>query len=142
MLWRSENATLRRWLEALPAELVRSRPRLCLAQTWWALLGSRLEAVEPLLADAERARAADAEEPYEPSVGRAASMVANVPAAITLARAALARLQGDAERTSKVGREALARRTDADRTLRQFAGYYLAVADWLGGRLVEAEQAL
>jgi quercetin 2,3-dioxygenase len=32
-LRRSEAATLERWLQALPAELVASRPRLCLAQT-------------------------------------------------------------------------------------------------------------
>jgi LuxR family maltose regulon positive regulatory protein len=142
LLWRSENATLRRRLQALPAELVRSLPRLCLAQAWWALLGGRLEAVEPLAADAERALAATAEEPYEPSVGRAASLLTNVPAAIAVVRAGLARLQGDAERTSKFGQQALTYLTDADRTLRFFAEYYLAMADWLGGRLVEAEQAL
>jgi LuxR family maltose regulon positive regulatory protein len=142
MLWRSENATLRRRLQALPAQLVRSRPWLCLAQAWWALLGGRLEVVEPLAGDAERAFAAVAEEPYEPSVGRAASLLANVPAAIAVVRAGLARLQGDAERTSRFGQQALAHLTDADRTLRFFAEYYLAMADWLGGRLVEAEQAL
>jgi ATP/maltotriose-dependent transcriptional regulator MalT len=32
MLWRSEDVTFRRWLQALPAELVRSRPRLCVVQ--------------------------------------------------------------------------------------------------------------
>src|SRR5215218_5981673 len=48
MLWRSEDVTFRRWLEALPAELVRSRPRLCLAQAHGALLSGRLEAAEPL----------------------------------------------------------------------------------------------
>jgi LuxR family transcriptional regulator, maltose regulon positive regulatory protein len=142
MLWRSEDVTFRRWLEALPAELVRSRPRLCLAQAHGALLSGRLEAVEPLLADAERAYAADAEEPYEPSAGRAVSLLANLPAAIALARALLARLYGDAERTLEFGQQALTYLTDADRTLRQFAEYSLAVADWLGGRLVEAEQAL
>ena len=142
MLWRSENATLRRRLQALPAELVRSRPRLCLAQAWWALLGGRLEAVEPLAADAERALAATAEEPYEPSIGRAASLLTNVPAAIAVVRAGLARLQGDAERTSEFGQQALTNLTDADRTLRFFAEYYLAMGDWMSGRLVEAEQAL
>jgi LuxR family maltose regulon positive regulatory protein len=142
LLWRSENATLRRRLQALPAEVVRSRPRLCLAQAWWALLGGRLEAVEPLAADAEGAFAAVAEEPYEPSVGRAASLLTNVPAAIAVVRAGLARLRGDAERTSAFGQQALTHLTDADRTLRFFAEYYLAMADWLGGRLVEAEQAL
>jgi LuxR family transcriptional regulator, maltose regulon positive regulatory protein len=121
MLWRSEDVTFRRWLEALPAELVRSRPRLCLAQAHGALLSGRLEAVEPHLADAERAAAAVAEEPYEPSAGRAVSLLANVPAAIAVARALLARLYGDAERTKGFGRQALTHLTDADRTLRQFA---------------------
>jgi LuxR family maltose regulon positive regulatory protein len=45
MLWHSEDATLRRWPEALPAELVRSRPRLCLAQAVAAITAVRLEAV-------------------------------------------------------------------------------------------------
>jgi LuxR family maltose regulon positive regulatory protein len=142
MLWRSEDVTFRRWLQALPAELVRSRPRLCLAQAYGALLSGRLEAVEPLVADAERAFAAVAEEPYEPSVGRALSLLANLPAAITLAPALLACERGDAERTAEAARQALTHLTDADRTLHHFARYYLAMADWLRGRLVEAEQAL
>jgi LuxR family maltose regulon positive regulatory protein len=145
MLWRSENVTFRRRLQALPAELVRSRPRLCLAQAYGALLSGRLEAVEPLLADAERALADSGDqpqEPYEPSVGRAVSLLANLPAAITLAPAMLARERGDAERTAAFAQQALTHLTDADRTLRFSAEYSLAVADWLRGRLVEAEQAL
>jgi LuxR family maltose regulon positive regulatory protein len=142
LLRRSEDATLHRWLEALPAEVVRSRPRLCLAQALWAWIGGRLEAVEPLLAEAERAFPAVAEEPYEPSVGRATSLVANVPGAIAMVRAGLACWQGDADRATRFGRQALADLTDADRTLGSFARWYLAVAEWLRGRLAEAEQAL
>jgi LuxR family maltose regulon positive regulatory protein len=142
MLWRSEDVTFRRWLQALPAELVRSRPRLCLAQAYGALLSGRLEAVEPLLADAERALADSGDQPYEPSAGRAVSLLANLPAAITLAPAMLARERGDAERTAAFAQQALTQLTDADRTLRHFARYYLAMADWLRGRLPEAEQAL
>jgi LuxR family maltose regulon positive regulatory protein len=142
LLWRSEDATLRRWLEALPAELVRSRPRLCLAQAYWALVRGRPEAVEPLVADAERAFSAVAEEPYEPSVGRATSLLANVPAAITLVRAMLARNYGDAERTTAFSQQALTQLGEEDWLLRHFAEYYLAMADWLRGRLAEAEQAL
>ena len=33
-----ESATVQRWLSGLPAELVRARPRLCLAQAWMALV--------------------------------------------------------------------------------------------------------
>ena len=36
-----ESATVQRWLSGLPAELVRARPRLCLAQAWMALVGGR-----------------------------------------------------------------------------------------------------
>jgi LuxR family maltose regulon positive regulatory protein len=39
LLGRSEGATLRRWLSALPAEAVRMRPRLCLAQAFGAAMG-------------------------------------------------------------------------------------------------------
>jgi LuxR family transcriptional regulator, maltose regulon positive regulatory protein len=142
LLRRNEDATLHRWLQALPAEVVRSRPRLCLAQALWAWIGGRLEAVEPLVAEAEQAFAAVAEEPYEPSVGRATSLVANVPAAIATFRAGLGCMQGDADRATRFGRQALAHLTDADRTLGSFARWYLAVAEWLRGRLPEAEQAL
>jgi ATP/maltotriose-dependent transcriptional regulator MalT len=142
-----EYATLRRWLQALPADLVRSRPRLCLAQAVAAISGVQLEAAESLLADAERAladRGEESQEPFDPSVGRAASMLANVPAGIALERAVLARLHGDAERTTEFAQQALGQlgEEDADALRRSQAKYYLAVADWLRGRVVEAEQAL
>jgi LuxR family transcriptional regulator, maltose regulon positive regulatory protein len=140
-----ESATLRRWLQGLPAELVRSRPRLCLAQAVAAIIGDRLEAAASLLDDAERAladRGDQPEEPYEPSVGRSASMVANVPAGIALARAMLAGMQGDAERTTEFSRQALAELDEGEGMLRSLADFHLALAEWLHGRVVEAEQAL
>jgi LuxR family maltose regulon positive regulatory protein len=140
-----EYATLRRWLQALPAELVRSRPRLCLAQAVAAITGVQLEAAESLLADAEQAladRGEEPEKPFEPSVGRAASVLANVPAAIALARAVLARMLGDAERTTEFAQQALTQLGEGDALLRSQAKYYLAVADWLRGRVAEAEPAL
>ncbi|HZD73349.1 MAG TPA: AAA family ATPase, partial [Actinomycetota bacterium] len=92
VLRRAEGATLRRWLAALPAEVVRSRPRLSLAQAVAAYNAGRLEAVEPLLEDAERALA---ERPEAAREGPAAlspdeSALANLPAAIALLRAGLA----------------------------------------------------
>jgi LuxR family transcriptional regulator, maltose regulon positive regulatory protein len=140
---RAEDATLRRWLRALPAELARARPRLCLADAYWAVvIDGRLQTAERLLEDAERALAAGTDEPYQPSVGRAASLVANVPAAIAVLRARVARLCGDPEHTIAFGQQALADLTDADRALRAELDWYLAAADWLGGRLLEAERAL
>ena len=67
LLGRGEGATLRRWLSALPAESVRDRPRLYLAQAYGAAMGFQLEALEALLDDAERAFAVSGDEPYEPS---------------------------------------------------------------------------
>ena len=139
---RGEGATMQRWLAALPAELVRSRPRLLLAQALLALLSGRLEGVEDLLAAAERTFAGTAPEPYEPSVGRAASTLANVPAAIALDRAHLAELRGDGERAIAFGQQALAEIGEDEAMLYSIGRGRLAVAEWLVGRVDEAERDL
>jgi len=136
-----ESATVQRWLAALPAELVRSRPRLCLAQTFMALVGGDVEAIESPLAAAERAFAAAADEPYEPTVGRAASVLTNVPAAIALNRAYLAHLRGDAESTAAFAARALAELGESEQILGAVGRRELAVAEWLRGRLTAAERA-
>ena len=139
---RWEGVTLQRWLAALPAELVSSRPRLSLAQARLALISGQLEAIEGPLDAAERRVADAADEPYEPSVGRAASMMANLPAAIALQRAGLAHLRGDATQTTASARRALAELDEGEWMLESLTHWYLAVAEWLAGRLAEAEAAL
>ena len=114
LLRRSEGATLGHWLAALPAESVSSRARLCLAQAVAAVVGGRLEAVEPLLVAAERALAASGEEPHQPSVGRALSVLANVPASIAFLHADLARLRGDPEGAVAFDQQALAHLGEED----------------------------
>src|SRR5262245_17407819 len=100
LMFHNEQATLQRRIETLPAELVRSRPRLLLVQTWIAQWAGQVEAAGRLLDAAEHAFANATDEAFEPSVGRAASLLANLPAAIALARAYLAHLRGDAEGTA------------------------------------------
>src|SRR5215467_11588586 len=107
LLGRSEGATLRRWLSALPAEAVRDRPRLFLAQAYGAAQGFQVEALGALLDDAEQAVAVSGDEPYEDPEGRTASVLANVPAGIAFLRASLARLRGDAELAVGYDRQAL-----------------------------------
>ena len=144
-LLRSEGATLQRWLAALPAGLAGSRPRLLLAQARLALLSHRVEAAEVALDAAERALASApgvADEPFEPSVGRAASHLANVPAAIALGRTLLAVLHGDAERAITFGRRTLAEVGEGEWLLASHANGYLGVAELLRGRLAGAERAL
>ena len=94
LLRRSEGVTLRRWLSTLPVEVLRARPRLCLAQGFNAVVSGQVEAIEPLLDDAERALAATGSQPPEAPVGPAGGVLANVPAGIAFLRAELARLRG------------------------------------------------
>ena len=142
LLGRSEGVTLRRWLSALPAESVRARPRLCLAQAISAVVGRKVEAVEGLLDDAERAFAVTGDEPYEPPTGRAGSVLANVPALIAFLHADLARLRGNAALATDYNRQTLAELGDEDSVMRSFVRWNLAGADWLRGRLGQAERDL
>jgi LuxR family transcriptional regulator, maltose regulon positive regulatory protein len=142
LLGRSEGATLRRWLSALPGESVRDRPRLCLAQAYGAAMGFQVEALEALLDDAERAFAASGAEPYEASAGRPVSSLANVPAGIAFLRAVLARLRGDPALASDYNRQALAQLGEDDWLMRYLVHWNQAVADWLGGRPGSAERGL
>jgi LuxR family maltose regulon positive regulatory protein len=141
VLRRGEGETLRGWLAALPQEVVRSRPRLALAQVIAAFNAGRLQAAEPLLEDAEQALTTVPSEPYEPSIGTEMSMLANVPASIALLRAALAALRGDAERTTELVHRAQAHLAEGERGPRISVRWNLAQADWLRGRLAEAERA-
>ena len=144
LLGRSEGVTLRRWLSALPAESVRARPRLYLAQAYSAAQGFQLEALEALLDDAERAFAVSGDEPYEPSLGspQGDSVLANVPAGIAFLRASLARLRGDAALAVGYNRQALAHLGDDDWFMRSFVHWSRAVTDWLDDRLGPAERGL
>jgi LuxR family maltose regulon positive regulatory protein len=134
-----ENATLQRWLSAVPAELVRSRPRLRLAQTFMALVGGDLEQAG-MLVDIDRSGTGGADDPLEPSVGNAASLVANVPAAFAIAHAWLAYLRGDAEAMAGFASQARTMLDDREWMLQSIYQLNLALADWLRGRLGDAER--
>ena len=135
-----EEATVQRWLSMLPAELIRSRPRLLVAQAAMASAGGRIDVVDGLLTAAERASADAPGEPHQPSAGTASSLLANVPAAIALQRAYLAELRGDAEDAAALASRALADIGKGE-TMLQFARGHLAIADWLSGRLTDADRA-
>jgi LuxR family maltose regulon positive regulatory protein len=135
-----EGATVHRWLSALPEDLVRSRPRLLLTQAFLALISGRLEAVEPLLDVAQQAHARAAEEPLEPTVGRARSLLVNVPALIAIHRGFLAQLRSDADATVAFASRAMAEADEGERLLHVVARRYLAVGEWLRGQLAQAER--
>ncbi len=138
---RGEAATIHRWLSVLPAEVVRSRPRLLLAQAIMAATSGQLKVVEPLLDAVECATPSWADEPFEPLGGAAASFLVNVPALTTLHRGYLAQFHGDAGATAAFAAQALAEIKPGERLLSATAHGFLAVAEWLRGRLTEAERA-
>jgi len=140
ILRRGEGETLRRWVAMVPQEVVRARPRLLLAQAIAAFNAGHLETAEPLLDDAERALTSPSE-PYEPSIDRQASMLANLPVAIALLRATLTGLRGDAERTTELVRWAQTQLAKDEQVPRISGRWNLALADWMCGRLAEAERA-
>jgi len=137
---RAEGPMVQRWLAALPASLVASRPRLLLIKAAIVLLSGRMDEASALLDNAEASYADFAAEPFEPSAGTAASFLVNVPARIALDRAYLADLRGDGESTAAFATEALAGIRDGETMLRSHAVATLAMADWLRGRLAEAER--
>ena len=136
---RGEGATIRRWISALPDELVRSRPRLLLAQSFLASYSGQLEAVEPLLEAAERAGPCSADEPFESSVGRARSLLVNVPAVIALQRSYLGQLRGDAEATVAFASQAMTEFAEDEWLLGLVTRWNLAAGEWLRGRVAAAE---
>jgi hypothetical protein len=73
---------------------------------------------------------------------RAASVVANVPAAIASSRAHLAELRGDAERAIELDWQALAELGEGEWMLDYHVQAHLGVAEWLRGRVPEAERGL
>ena len=139
---RGEGATIERWLSALPDDLVRSRPRLLLAQGLLAANHGRAEIVERSVEAAGRAPAGGTDELFEPTAGRAASLLVNVAALNALCRSYAAYLRGDAERMAGSAAQALGVLGEGESMLDLVIRWNLALAEWLRGRLAEAEHAL
>jgi LuxR family transcriptional regulator, maltose regulon positive regulatory protein len=137
-LQRAESVLLDQWLSWLPEEVVRSRPRLCLAQAMLEWHRYRLEAVERLLQQVERAIEVrrDVKELEVPTEG---GMVGDARAAIALLRAQVAGVRGDGEREAEFAQAALAYMADREHGPRFWARWLLVAADWHRGRLRQAE---
>lgn len=136
----SQGATVQRWLAQLPPDLCESRPRLLLAQVWLSLFGGRLDGVSDRLDAAERATAAAADETFEPSVGTQASWLANIPAAIAVARADVAHWRGDGEQTILFSTRALDELDEDEWLLSCDAHAHLSAGKWLCGHVAAAER--
>ncbi|MCC6178856.1 MAG: helix-turn-helix transcriptional regulator [Chloroflexi bacterium] len=137
--WRSEGATLERWLAMLPPGTLSQRPRLALARGLRALVSARMDEAAACVAAAERAPASTLVEPFTATVGRQQSELVNVVATIAFIRAVLASRVGDAEQAEMNARRALDHLTEDDRQLGLVVQALPAEAAWIAGRLADAE---
>ncbi len=133
-----ELSTVRRWLDALPAEIVRGHAQLSASYAWVLLLAGETEGVLDRLADAERALV-DGHESDR-------FLRPTIPAQLALLRSQLAGLQGDS--ATAITQARLARDlvpaglpADAGATLRGTAAALLGVALLRAGDLGAAADA-
>lgn len=124
-----EIATVRRWLDALSPELVRSHAQLSASYAWFQLLAAETAGVAARLDDAERALAAGAEAP---------DLAVGIPVQVAMLRSQLAGLTGDPAEAVAQARLAVQLVPDelpapALANLRGTALSLLGVALWRGG---------
>lgn len=122
---RSELATLQGWLEALPDDMVRTRPILCVYHTWALLLsGSPVQVAEARLQDAVDA---------DPDGSLAGEVLA--------VRALIATYQRKMSQSAELSRRALALLPEDRLFFRSFIAGYLGASNLWSGDLVGARQA-
>ena len=138
MVQRGKLATLLKWLKALPDEVVRSRPRLCVAYGWALLFTGQAGAVEPRLQDAETAlaqrvalRLADSDE----------QEIAALLGEVALLRLLFARYQEDLPRAIELSQQALEQVGQDDFFARGLVHLNLGVALRRSGDMTGAVQA-
>ena len=141
-----QEGTLRRWLEALPDELIQVRPVLSNAYAGSRLVRSEIEGVESRLRDAERWLDATTGDGGGPPDRSPAMVVVDeeqfraLPAAIAVHRAGLARLLGDVSSTVSYARRALDLAGADDHAGRGAATALLGLAYWSSGDLDAAHR--
>jgi LuxR family maltose regulon positive regulatory protein len=144
---KDQAATARRWLEALPDELIRDRPVLSVAYAATLMEGGRVEGVDARLRDAERWLDTTADGPDEPRA-RATGMVVvdqdafrRLPGSIALYRAALAMAHGDVAGTRIHAQQVLDLVDEDDRVGRGAAAGLLGLVAWASGDLEAAHRS-
>jgi LuxR family maltose regulon positive regulatory protein len=128
MLLRGELATLLGWLEALPGEVVISRPWLVLYQAWALVLSGQLEALEPGLDSLNKS--------HEVSL---TSEMRGHAAAI---RAYAAAMTGDISRAIEQAGQALALLPEEELVVRGVVSFTLGGISLAAGQIARAREAL
>ncbi|HEX5847866.1 MAG TPA: LuxR C-terminal-related transcriptional regulator [Rubrobacter sp.] len=142
-----QEGTLLAWLEAIPDELIRSRPVLSVGYAGVLLSTGKVEGVEDRLRDAERWLDTMADVRDRPDALSTRMVVADeneyrrLPGSIAMYRAGLALALGDVSGTAKYARQVLDLATEDDHLLRGAAAALLGLAFWTSGDLEAAHQS-
>ncbi len=141
-----QEAALRGWLKALPAEVVRVRPVLSVGLAGALLAVGEFEGVEERLRDAERCLGATAGTGAGFPAPLAEMAVSDeefrrVPAAIELYRSALAMARGDVPGTVGHARRAIDLSPEEDHLVRASAAGMSGLALWTSGDLEAGHSA-
>jgi LuxR family maltose regulon positive regulatory protein len=130
-LWRdSQRTTVLNWMDSLPEELVRSRPRLCLLHAWTRFTTGQWETVEPLLQRVERALSEADGGDRNGMLGEAAVI-----------RSGIAYESGEMERSIELARRALELLPEDALTVRAVAAFQLGLGRFFVGDLSGASEA-
>jgi LuxR family maltose regulon positive regulatory protein len=121
----SEFATLLRWTEALPRDMLRSRPRLCVYQALAMVFGG-----QPL--DLALSRLQDAAE---------ADVDGSVAGDLIAFRALMAAYQGESEQSAELARQALELLPEESLFFRSFVAGFLGLAHLYAGEIEPATRA-
>jgi LuxR family maltose regulon positive regulatory protein len=122
-LMRSEGVTFLNWVEALPDELVRARPTLCLFHAWALLMGGHPP-------DAVESRLQDIEGDTDLISGQVDTL-----------RGFIAAFQGRASYASELSRQALEQLPEGDSFFRGIAAWNLSISHMLSGDVAATGQA-
>jgi LuxR family maltose regulon positive regulatory protein len=137
-----QEATIRAWIDAFPAEVIRVRPVLAMGFVGALMAAGEFDGVEERLRDVERLL-----EPGDDGGAPAATIVvdeselARLPAAIPMYRAGLALVRGDIDATVGHAQSAIDRAAEGDDLVRSAASALQGLALWGSGDLVAAHRA-
>ena len=138
-----QEAVARSWLEALPDEVIRARPVLCVAFAGALLITGEVEGVEYRLRDADRwlRTTDDGHAAPEAMVVVDHEEFRHLPGAMESYRAALALIRGDVLGTVRHAERSLELAPDDDHLFRASAAGLLGLAYWTTGDLAAGHRA-
>ncbi|MEI7645321.1 MAG: LuxR C-terminal-related transcriptional regulator [Chloroflexales bacterium] len=142
LLLRSEVATVLGWLRALPEDLARARPGICMIDAWARAVSGQFEAVEIPLGRVAQILAACDGDPDTLTALTSPFTPRNLRSEVLAVRATVAGMRRDAMRTVELACAALAELPTDSVIVRSVVSLMLGSSAYISGDMVAAERAL